>query len=127
MPIKIDVPLQPQHFEQSRKAGDVEPFQSGKITYLAPLPLPTALPPHGPHIGELNEVYMDFGLGSPQVFSWQVILGGPFSGAFMIAFIFPPMIGCLGLMFGYDLAYTWEFVVDFFFCHIRIRHIWRGF
>ena len=115
MPIKIDVPLPPQHFEQSRKAGDVEPFQSGKITYLAPLPLPTALPPHGPHIGELNEVYMDFGLGSPQVFSWQVILGGPFSGAFMIAFIFPPMIGCLGLMFGYDLAYTWEFVVDFFF------------
>jgi hypothetical protein len=115
MPIKIDSPMPAPQLEQSRKAGDVEPFPSGRITYLAPLPLPTALPPHGPHIGELNEVYMDFGLGSPQIFSWQVILGGPFSGAFMIAFIFPPMIGCLGLMFGYDLAYTWEFVVDFFF------------
>ncbi|KAA0979144.1 SoxR reducing system RseC family protein [Pseudomonas sp. ANT_J28] len=115
MPTKIDSSLPVPHLKQSRKAGDVEPFPSGRITYLAPLPLPTPLPPHGPHIGELNEVYMDFGLGSPQVFSWQVILGGPFSGAFMIAFIFPPMIGCLGLMFGYDLAYTWEFVVDFFF------------
>jgi hypothetical protein len=46
------------------------------MTYLAPLPLPTPMPPYGPHIGELNDVYMDFGLGSPQVFSWQVILGG---------------------------------------------------
>ncbi len=112
---KIKSTLPGPHLEQSRKAGDVEPFPSGRITYLAPLPLPTPLPPHGPHIGELNDVYMDFGLGSPQIFSWQVILGGPFTGAFMIAFIFPPMIGCLGLMFGYDLAYTWEFVVDFFF------------
>ncbi len=112
---KIKSTLPGPHLEQSRKAGDVEPFPSGRITYLAPLPLPTPLPPHGPHIGELNNVYMDFGLGSPQIFSWQVILGGPFTGAFMIAFIFPPMIGCLGLMFGYDLAYTWEFVVDFFF------------
>jgi hypothetical protein len=115
MPTKIDIPIPASHLEQSRKAGDVEPFPSGRITYLAPLPLPTPLPPLGPHIGELNEVYMDFGVGSPQVFMWQVTLGGPFSSAFMIAFIFPPMIGCLGLMFGYDLAYTWEFVVDFFF------------
>jgi hypothetical protein len=115
MPTKIDIPIPAPHLEQSRKAGDVEPFPSGRITYLAPLPLPTPLPPLGPHIGELNEVYMDFGVGSPQVFMWQVTLGGPFSSAFMIAFIFPPMIGCLGLMFGYDLAYTWEFVVDFFF------------
>ncbi|MDI3274530.1 hypothetical protein [Pseudomonas sp. AL03] len=115
MPTKIESSLPGPHLEQSRKAGDVQPFPSGRITYLAPLPLPTPLPPLGPHIGELNDVYMDFGVGSPQVFMWQITLGGPFSGAFMIAFIFPPMIGCLGLMFGYDLAYTWEFVVDFFF------------
>ncbi|KAB0500681.1 hypothetical protein TU81_28975 [Pseudomonas lini] len=114
MPTKIDSSLPTPHLEQSRKAGDVEPFPSGRITYLAPLPLPTALPPHGPHIGEMNEVYMDFGLGSPQVFSWQLILGGPFSGAFMIAFLIPPAIGCVGLMFGYDFAYTWEFVIDLF-------------
>ncbi|HCS44419.1 MAG TPA: hypothetical protein DIW52_16600, partial [Pseudomonas sp.] len=70
MPKNLDNPAPTPHLEQSRKAGDVEPFPSGKITYLAPLPLPTPLPPHGPHIGELNEVYMDFGWGSPEVFSW---------------------------------------------------------
>ncbi|MFD2883550.1 hypothetical protein ACFS4T_15480 [Pseudomonas lini] len=68
MPTKIDMPLPSPHLEQCRKAGDVEPFPSGQITYLAPLPLPTVMPAHGPHIGDLNEVYMDFGLGSPQVF-----------------------------------------------------------
>ncbi|WP_347929914.1 SoxR reducing system RseC family protein [Pseudomonas helvetica] len=115
MPNNLDSPMPAPHLEHSRKAGDVEPFPSGKITYIAPLPLPTPLPPHGPHIGELNEVYMDFGLGSPEVFSWQVILGGPFSVAFMIAFLFPLITGCFGLIFGYDLAYTWEFVIDYFF------------
>ena len=49
MPTKIDMPLPPPQLEPSRKAGDVEPFPSGRITYLAPLPLPTPLPPHGPH------------------------------------------------------------------------------
>jgi hypothetical protein len=111
----LDDTVQTPHIDQSRKAGDIEPFPSGKITYLAPLPLPTPLPPRGPHIGELNDVYMDFGLGSPEVFFWQVVLGLPFSGAFMIAFLFPPIIGCLGLMLGYDIAYTWEFVVDYFY------------
>ncbi|WP_183129232.1 hypothetical protein [Pseudomonas prosekii] len=115
MPTKTDSPLPASHNEQSREAGDVEPFLGGRITYLAPLPLPTLIPPHGPHIGELNDVYMDFGLGWPEVFSWQVILGLPFSGAFMVAFSFPPIVGCIGLMFGYDFAYTWELVVDFFF------------
>ena len=108
MPTKIDVPLPPQHLEQSGKAGDVEPFPSGKITYLAPLPLPTTLPPLGPHIGELNEVYMDFGLGSPQIFSWQVILGGPFSVAFSVAFLFPLVGGFLGFVLGY----SWEDTSD---------------
>ncbi|MGZ7460007.1 hypothetical protein ACXPVS_25655, partial [Pseudomonas sp. Ma2-10] len=115
MPNNLDSPMPVPQLEQPRKAGDVEPFPSGRTTYLAPLPLPTALPPHGPHIGDLNEVFMDFGLGSPQVFSWQVILGLPLSGAFMIAFLIPPAIGCMGLIFGYDFAYTWEFVIDLFF------------
>ncbi|RON54054.1 hypothetical protein BK667_11190 [Pseudomonas frederiksbergensis] len=115
MPIKTDSLVPTPHLEQSRNAGDVEPFPGGRITYLAPLPLPTPLPPHGPHIGELNDVYMDFGLGLPQVFSWQVILGGAFSVAFMITFLIPPAIGCMGLMFGYDFAYVWEFVIDLFF------------
>ena len=115
MPTNLDSALPSPHLEQSRNAGDIEPFPSGRITYLAPLPLPTPLPAHGPHIGELNDVYMDFGLGSPQIFSWQTVLGGPFSVAFMIAFLIPLAIGCMGLLFGYDFAYTWEFVIDLFF------------
>ncbi|WP_338801346.1 hypothetical protein V9L13_02340 [Pseudomonas sp. RSB 5.4] len=87
-----------------RKAGDIEPFPSGRITYLAPLPLPTQIPPYGPHIGELNDGYMGFGLGAPQVFMWQMTLGGPFSVACMIAFLFPLIGGFLFFLFGMD----WE-------------------
>ncbi|QHD01525.1 hypothetical protein PspS04_14665 [Pseudomonas sp. S04] len=100
MPTNLDSPIPAPQLEQPRKAGDVEPFPSGKITYLAPLPLPTPLPPHGPHIGDLNDVYMDFGLGSPQVFSWQVVLGGPFSVAFSIAFLIPLFGGFMFFLFG---------------------------
>jgi hypothetical protein len=86
--------------ERSRKAGDIEPFPSGKLTYLAPLPLPTPMPAYGPHIGELNDVFMDFGLGYPQVFTWQVTLGGPFSVAFSAAFLFPLIGGFMFFLFG---------------------------
>jgi len=100
MPINLDQPLPGPQLEQTRKVGDMEPFPSGRITYLAPLPLPTSLPPHGPHIGEMNDVFMDFGLGSPQVFMWQMTLGGPFSVASSIAFFIPLLIGFMFLLFG---------------------------
>ncbi|KAF2394573.1 hypothetical protein [Pseudomonas frederiksbergensis] len=100
MPNNLDKSVPKPQLEHSRKAGDIEPFPSGRITYLAPLPLPTPIPPSGPHIGELNEVYMDFGVGSPEVFSWQVILGGPFTLAFMIAFLFPLIGGFMFFLFG---------------------------
>ena len=108
MPNNLDKSVSAARLEQPRKAGDIEPFPSGKITYLAPLPLPTPMPPSGPHIGELNEVYMDFGLGSPEVFSWQVVLGGPFTLSFMIAFLFPLFTGFLGIVFGYASAEIWD-------------------
>ncbi|KAA0995156.1 SoxR reducing system RseC family protein [Pseudomonas sp. ANT_J12] len=108
MPTKIENLLRPPHLEQSRNAGDVESFPGGRITYLAPLPLPTPLPPYGPHIGELNEVCMDFGLGWPQIFTWQVILGLPFSGTAMVVFLFPLIAGFLGLVLGY----SWEDIRD---------------
>ncbi|UST98492.1 SoxR reducing system RseC family protein [Pseudomonas siliginis] len=103
-----DDPLATRPLRQPRKTGDIEAFPSGKITYLAPLPLPTSMPAYGPHIGELNDVYMDFGLGTLEVFSWQVILGGPFSGTLMIAFLYPLMGGFIGLLLG-D---SWEFIKE---------------
>jgi hypothetical protein len=114
MPKNLDSPIAVPHLEQSRKAGDVEPFPCGKITYLAPLPLPTPLPPHGPHIGELNEVYMDFGLGSPQVFMWQMTLGGPFSITFSVIFLFPLFTGFLGIIFGYGWEDIWDSMIGMF-------------
>jgi hypothetical protein len=100
MPNKHDRLLDTPQFGQPRKAGDIEPFPSGKLTYLAPLPLPTPMPAYGPHIGELNDVFMDFGLGSPQVFSWQMTLGGPFSVAFSTAFLLPLIGGFMFFLFG---------------------------
>jgi hypothetical protein len=100
MPNKHDQLLDTPQFGQPRKAGDIEPFPSGKITYLAPLPLPTPMSAYGPHIGELNDVFMDFGLGSPQVFMWQMTLGGPFSVAFSAAFLFPLIGGFMFFLFG---------------------------
>ncbi|WP_323560829.1 hypothetical protein [Pseudomonas sp. Dout3] len=43
---------------------------------------------------------MDFGLGWPQIFSWQVILGLPFSGTFMVMFLFPLIAGVMFFLFG---------------------------
>ncbi|MFJ7314202.1 hypothetical protein ACIQVE_15835 [Pseudomonas sp. NPDC098747] len=102
------------HVEQPRKAGDIEPFPSGKLTYLAPPPLPTPMPPYGPHIGEMKDVHMDFGLGSPQVFSWQIILGGPVSLSFMVIFLFPLVTGLMGIIFGYGQEAIWESMVSMF-------------
>ena len=57
-----EITLPEPQLQQPRQAGDMEPFPSGRITYLAPLPLPTQSPPHCPYVGELNDVYLDFGL-----------------------------------------------------------------
>ena len=107
-------PLVDAQSEVIRRPGDVEPFPSGRITYLAPLPLPTAIPPYGPHIGELNDGYMDFGLGLPEVFTWQLIFGGPTAGAFMIIVLFPLVTGLPGIIFGYGNGAIWESMVGVF-------------
>ncbi|WP_186616673.1 hypothetical protein [Pseudomonas tensinigenes] len=109
-----DKPIGPPRSGLPKKAGDIEPFPSGNMTYLAPLPLPTPTPPYGPHIGELNDIYMDFGLGSPQIFSWQMTLGGPFSVAFSIAFLIPLLGGFLGMVFGDGWYTSWVYVEEIF-------------
>ena len=114
MPNNLDQPLPAPYLEQPRKAGDVEQFSSGKITYLAPLPLPTPLPPHGSHIGKMNDVVMDFALGSPKIFMWQVTLGLPLNGTFIVAFLFPLIGGILGVLLGYDWVDVKDSVIGIF-------------
>ncbi|SEN69734.1 hypothetical protein SAMN04487857_1491, partial [Pseudomonas sp. ok272] len=100
MASNLDSAIPQLQLEQPHKAGDVEPFPSGRVTYLAPLPLPTSVPPHGPHIGELNDVHIDFGMPSPEVFMWQVTLGGPFTFMFMLTVLSPLLIGFIFFLLG---------------------------
>ncbi len=83
------------------RAGDIAHFPSGQTIYLAPLPLPTDALPHSPHVSDLNDTYLDFGGGKPQVFSWQVTLGGPFTAAIFMLLGGPIIIALLGVSFGY--------------------------
>lgn len=96
--------------QHTKQAGDIEPFPSGRTTYLAPLPLPTQLPPCCPAVGELNDVYLDFGLGSPKVFSWQVTLGGPFNCFFMASYLLPLLGGLMIMSMGADSSEAWEVI-----------------
>lgn len=61
--------------------GMVENFPGGQVTYLAPGPLPTDMPAqdYGNAVGGINDTYMDFGLGMPAIFGWQLVIGAPFS------------------------------------------------
>lgn len=83
-------------------AGKVETFPSGRLTFMAPLPLPTGLPPmdHGHAVGEVNDRYLDFGVGLPSAFGWQVTLGTPFAGFLLIAIVFPLTVFVGGHIFG---------------------------
>ncbi len=79
--------------EQPPRAGRSEPFPSGRLTFLAPKPLPTGLPPvdHCHTVGEVNHVCLDFGAKATSVFGWQSTLGIPFFCFLFTAFIIPVM------------------------------------
>ena len=92
-------PQQPVE-EPPKKAGDIELCVGGRQTYLAPLPLPTEADPCCPYISDYNDIYLDFGGGEPNVFSYQVNLGGPFSCACLVSFVFPLLTGLLAASLG---------------------------
>jgi hypothetical protein len=83
-------------------AGRTESFPSGRLTFLSPKPLPTGLPPvdHGHAVGEVNDSYLDFGVGMPPVFGWQATLGIPFFGFLFILVGFPGTLFIGGYLFG---------------------------
>ena len=91
------------------RAGDIESFPSGYTTYLAPLPLPTEASPYSPYVSDLNDTYLDFGGGTPQVFSWQVVLGGPFTTAVLMILGIPLITGLIAAASGFGLAEVVEF------------------
>ncbi|AOZ15144.1 hypothetical protein AA042_14860 [Pseudomonas lundensis] len=92
----------------------MEPFLTGRKTYLAPLPLPTDAHPYCPYISDINDVYLDFGGGNPQVFSYQMSLGAPFTCACIIAFGFPMISGFAAALLDYSPELVREFTEDVF-------------
>ena len=85
----------------THRAGDIKKMLTGTETYLAPLPLPTDAQPYCPYISDFNDVYLDFGGGKPNVFSYQLNLGGPFTFSCLLAFGSPVVGGFLGLVLDY--------------------------
>ena len=101
------------------RAGDVEYFPSGRQTYLAPLPLPTSEDPFCPYISSYNDTFMDFGGGEPNVFSYQLWLGGPFTGACIVAFGFPLLAGFLFAVLGSNAEEIYHAIIGCFFAAWR--------
>ena len=96
------------------RAGDIENFLTGRTTYLAPLPLPTNAHPYCPYISDINDVYLDFGGGNPNVFSYQLWLGGPFTCACIMAIGFPVLFFFLAALEGANTIESWDFAAGFF-------------
>ena len=104
-----------QSFEKpQKKAGDIEFCLAGRRTYLAPLPLPTEADPCCPYISDYNDIFLDFGGGKPNVYSYQIWLGGPFSCACLSAFGFPLLLWLIGLALGYSSVESLEFSLEYF-------------
>ena len=83
-----------------KRAGDREPFPSGELTYLAPLPLPTQTIPYSPHISRIGDTYLEFGANEPKVFSYQIFLGGPLGITCLIALGLPLMMSLVVILIG---------------------------
>ena len=113
--------------EPQKKAGDIELCLAGRQTYLAPLPLPTAADPCCPYISDYNDIYLDFGGGEPNVFSYQINLGGPFTVFCLTAFGAPLLLWFIGLALGYGAEESLEFSVDYFlFAWDFSAYMWLG-
>lgn len=94
--MQTDNPIdaRPLELDKQHRAGDVIGFPSGLVSYLAPLPLPTGSPTqdYAHAVGEVNDIYLDFGVGLPNVFAWQTKLGLPLGGWAMFAIVLPLLV-----------------------------------
>ncbi len=98
----VIVPEVPAPIHHSPHAGMIETFPSGQVIYLAPLPLPTDLPAQdfGHAVGEVNDTCMDFGVGLPSVFAWQMGLGAPFWAVWWFSLVIPGFTWLLTIVDG---------------------------
>ena len=92
----------------NNRAGDVEYFPSGRQTYLAPLPLPSSEHPFCPYISGYNSTFMDFGGGQPNVFSYQIWLGVPFTCSCLVTFGAPILGFFMGLLLDGNFERSWQ-------------------
>jgi len=114
-------PLRPSR--KRHQAGEVESFPTGQLTYLAPKPLPTGALPvdYGRAVGTVTDHYLDFGVGNSFAFAWQMVLGGPFFGFFLVAIVFP----CVSYMAGYHIGNGVEDASRLFWATIDLS-FWLG-
>jgi hypothetical protein len=90
----------------------IEKFSGGQIMYLAPVPLPTdrLAQDYGNAVGGVNDTYLDFGLGMPAVFGWQITIGLPLNFFVMTVFLAPLLVGIIILGLGGDMNEVFEFI-----------------
>jgi len=114
-------PLRPSR--KRHQAGEVESFPTGRLTYLAPKPLPTGELPvdYGRAVGAVTAHYLDFGVGNSFAFAWQMVLGGPFGLFLLFAFVFP----CISYMAGYHIGNGVEDASRLFWATIDLS-FWLG-
>ncbi|WP_244900111.1 hypothetical protein [Oceanimonas baumannii] len=97
----------PHCLDQPHQAGDRTTFAGGRVNYLAPMPLSTGEPgqDYAHAVGEINDTYLTFGVGLPQVFSWQLNIGGGIVGGVLLTmFSTPLVISFMTMMMGASIV-----------------------
>lgn len=111
----------PPTLNQPHQAGDCTNFTGGRVSYLAPLPLPTGQPAedYAHAIGEVNDTYLTFGVGLPAVFGWQMIVGLYMAGWSMLLVLFPLIVALLTPLAGGTIADVIEITWGIFLIGIK--------
>jgi hypothetical protein len=105
----------PPPIHHAPHAGLVEIFPTGQVVYLAPLPLPTDLPAqdYGHAVGEVNDTYLDFGVGLPAVFGWQMTLGGPFWAIWFFGLFATALVWLMTIVEGNGVVLAAKLALDY--------------
>ena len=106
---------------QPHQAGDYIGFTGGRVSYLAPLPLPTGQPAedYAHAIGEVNDTFLTFGVGLPPVFSWQLLIGLYMAGWTMLLVLFPLIVALLTPLAGGTVTDVMEITWGIFLLGIK--------